>query len=257
MKLSLIIPAHNEEKRIAKTLQDYGKFFEKKYGKDLEIIVVLNGCTDNTLNVVRGFEKKYSCISHLDFKLSGKGFAVIKGFKVARGDLIGFSDADDATTASEFYKLVQNMDGYEGSIGSRWMQDSVVIPKQPRVRRIAGRGFNFLNRIMFGLKFKDTQCGAKLFSKKVVKKITPNLGITEWAFDADVLYEIKREGFKIKEVAIKWQDVQGSKLNIIKTPLRMFLSLVRLRLIYSPLSFIVKFYDQKLPEWIKIHRRLK
>ena len=257
MKLSIVIPAHNEEKRIADTLEDYGGFFGEKYGRNIEIIAVLNGCTDGTLRVVKRFEKKYPCLRHLDFKKLGKGFAVIEGFKAANGELIGFVDADNATTALEFNKLIENIKGFDGTIGSRWLKGSMVIPKQPLARRIAGRGFNLLNRILFGLRFKDTQCGAKLFTKKAAKAVTPRLGITEWAFDADLLYEMKIGGFRVKEVAIRWQDVKGSKLNIMKTPLRMFLSLIRLRLIYSPFKFMVKFYDQSLPEWIKVHHNLK
>jgi len=253
MKLSIIIPAHNEENRIARTLEDYGK----KYGKNAEIIVVLNGCKDNTIGIVKKLKKKYAQIRYLNFQQSGKGFAIIEGFKAAKGDFIGFADADDATTALEFNRLIEEIDGFDGAIGSRWMKDSIIIPKQPLARIIAGRAFNLLNRMMFGLKFKDTQCGAKLFTKKVVNKIIPKLGITEWAFDADLLYEMKREGFKVKEVAIKWQDVGGSKLNILKTPLRMFLSLLRLRLIYSPFKFIIKLYDKAVPEWMKIHHGLK
>ena len=257
MRLSIIIPAHNEETRISETLEEYGKFFWREYNRDHEIIVVLNGCEDKTIEVVERYERKYPSIKHIEFKKSGKGFAVIQGFKEARGDLIGFADADNATTAPEFSKLIGGINGFDGAIGSRWMKDSIVVPKQPLARRIAGRGFNLLNRMMFDLKFKDTQCGAKLFTKKAAKAVIPKLGITEWAFDADLLYEMKREGFKIKEVAISWQDVKGSKLNIIKTPLRMFLSLVRLRLIYSPFKFIVEFYDRRLPEWVKIHHKLK
>ena len=239
MKLSIIIPAHNEEKRIAGTLQDYGAFFKKRYKKDCEIIIVLNGCKDNTLKVVKKFEKKFPKIRHFDFEQSGKGFALIQGFKCAKGDLIGFSDADDATSAEEFFKLIKNIEGFDGVIASRWMKGSVVSPKQPLIRIIAGRSFNFLNRILFGLTFKDTQCGAKIFRKDAIRKILPKLGVTEWAFDIDLLYHMNKMGFKIKEVPIKWCDAKGSKLNVPKTSLRMFLSIIYLRTINSPFKMLL------------------
>lgn len=256
LSISIIIPAHNEEKRISKTLDDYGKFF-REYRKNHEIIAVLNGCKDNTLGIVKKYEREYPQLRHLDFKRAGKGFAVSEGFKTAKGELVGFTDADDSTSASEFNKLIENMEGYDGAIASRWMNGSIVEPKQPLFRRIAGRAFNMMNRAMFGLNFKDTQCGSKLFRKEAAKSVAPKLRVTEWAFDANLLYEMKREGFRIKEIPIRWHDVKGSKLNILKIPLMMFLSILRLRLIYSPFSFIIRFYDEAIPEWMKMHHKLK
>ena len=94
-KLSVVIPAYNEEKRIHRTLDSYAKFFSKKV-KDFEIIVVLNNCNDNTLKIVKNFKNKK--IKYLNFKEAiGKGGAILEGFKVAKGDLIGFVDADMAT----------------------------------------------------------------------------------------------------------------------------------------------------------------
>ncbi len=256
MDLSIIIPAYNEEKRIGKTLQEYASFFDKRYKKDFEIIVVLNACRDNTLGVVKSFEKRFQQISHLDFKRGGKGFALIEGFKVARGNLIGFTDADDSTSVEEFYKLITRIEGYDGVIASRWMKGSVVNPKQTLVRRIASRGFNSLVNLIFGLKYYDTQCGAKIFRGKAIKSILTRLGITEWAFDIDLLYQLKKSGYRILEMPIRWEDSLGSKLNVPKTSTRMFFSVIRLRLINSPFKGIVKAYDG-MPEWIKIHHRLE
>ena len=256
MKLSIIIPAHNEEKRISKTLEDYAFFFRKKFKKEFEIIVVLNGCIDNTLGVVKKFQKKYPSIRYLDFKQSGKGFAIIEGFKTAKGDLMGFADADGSTNAEAFNDLILKINPYDGIIASRYMKGSVVNPKQPIKRRIASRIFNFIVRVLFGLKTGDTQCGAKLFRKEAIKKMLPKLGITKWAFDVDLLYQIKRESFRTKEIPTVWKDCLGSRLNIRKATIEMFLSLARLRLIYSPFKFIVRFYDL-FSNSMKIHGRMK
>jgi len=233
MKLSIIIPAHNEEKRISKTLEDYGGFFPKKYRKNVEIIAVLNGCEDNTLSVVKKFRKKYSQIKYLDFKRAGKGFAIIEGFKAAKGDLVGFTDADGSTSAKAFYDLVLNIKNYDGIIASRWIKGAVIRPKQPFFRRIASRIFNVIIRVLFGFKFRDTQCGAKIFKKTSVKSVLPKLGVTEWAFDIDLLYQMKKMNFKIKEVPTIWKDSEGSRLNVSKTSIRMLLSIVQLRIIHS------------------------
>ncbi len=240
MKLSIIIPAYNEEKRIGKTLEDYASFFYPLYKKNVEIMVVLNGCKDNTLNVVKEYEKKYFIIKHLDFKQAGKGFAIIEGFKKAKGELIGFSDADGSTTAKEFFKLVKKINGFDGIIASRWMKNSIVEPKQPFLRIIASRSFNLLIKILFLMPFKDSQCGAKLFKKDAIKKIIPQIGLTEWAFDIDLLYKMKKNNYKIKEIPIKWKDEVGSKLNLPKTSLRMFFSVLYLRTINSPCRIFLK-----------------
>ena len=257
MRLSIIIPAYNEEKRIVKTLEDYGSFFTQVYSEDFEIIVVLNACWDNTLGVVKNFERKYPQIRHLNFKKGGKGFAIIEGFKVAKGELVGFTDADDSTDAEQFHKLVNFLknNDYSGVIGSRWMKDSIVSPKQSFNRRIASRVFNLLVRLFFGIKYYDTQCGAKVFKINVIKDILPKLGITEWAFDIDLLYHMKKKEYLVKEVPIIWGDIGGSKLNISKTTIKMSLALFRLRMINSPFSFIIKIYDG-MPEWIKLNHRI-
>lgn len=256
MKLSIIIPAYNEERRIGKTLEDYASFFTKQYGREFEIIVVLNACRDNTLKVVKRYERQFPQIKHLDFKQGGKGFAVMKGFNLASGKVIGFTDADDSTNAEEFSKLVHQINGYSGTIGSRWIKGARVSPKQPLMRRVASRGFNSLIRVFFGINYYDTQCGAKVFKREVVRKVLPKLGVTEWAFDIDLLYQIKKIKNRIKEVPIKWSDVKGSKLNVTKTTIKMFLAIVRLRMINSPFEFMIRLYE-KLPECMKIRHRLK
>src|SRR3989344_2149339 len=105
-KLSIIIPAYNEEKRISRTLEYYISFFSRNI-KDFEIIVVLNGCKDHTLAIVKKFINKNKNVKYLDFKEAiGKGAAIVEGFKKARGDLVGFIDADMATLPNAFYDLI-------------------------------------------------------------------------------------------------------------------------------------------------------
>jgi len=242
MELSIVIPAHNEEKRIAPTLESYLQYFSKIFDKKFEIIVVLNGCTDNTLGVVKKFTK-WKQLRYLDIKKAiGKGGAVIEGFKIAKGKLIGFVDADGSTDVSAFYDLVKKINGYDAIIASRWLKQSIVEPKQPLTRRIASRIFNLLVRILFGLNLHDTQCGAKLFKKQAIKDVLPLLGLTRWAFDVDLLYQLKRKGYKILEIPTVWRDKAGSKLNLKKTSLQMFLAILQLRLNHSRLNAILKVF---------------
>jgi glycosyltransferase involved in cell wall biosynthesis len=260
MTISIIIPAYNEEKRIEKTLKEYLKFFKEKRKekeiKNFEIIVVLNGCTDNTLGVV----EKYKCkeLKILEFRESGKGFAIIKGFKEAlkeKAELIGFVDADMATRPEAFYDLIKNINGFDGIIASRYVKGAVVKPKQSLQRIIASRIFNLLIKALFLMHYKDTQCGAKLFKREIIEKVIDKIGITQWAFDVDLLHKIKRHGFKVKEHLTIWSDREYSKINFMKAGPRMVLAVIRLRIINSKFKFLIRAYDI-LPNWMKIHTNI-
>ena len=249
-KLTIIIPAHNEEKRIRTTLDRYSNFFNKNYKNKFEILIIPNGCKDNTVKIVREYSKKYKFIKYKNIiePLGDKGKAVIMGFKKANSELIGFVDADNSTTAEAFFDLVKTIGDYDGIIASRWIKGSIVEPKQTIKRRIASRVFNLFVRILFGLNLIDTQCGAKLFKKEAIKKVAPKIGITKWAFDIDLLYQLKRAGYKVKEIPTVWKDTPDSKLNLKKVSVEMFLAIIRLRLIYSPFKFIVTMYNKIFPK---------
>ncbi|MBU1203791.1 MAG: glycosyltransferase family 2 protein [Nanoarchaeota archaeon] len=243
IKLSIIIPTWNEEKRLPPTLESYLNFFIPIYGNNLEIIIMPNNCQDKTVEIIQKFQEKHPQIKYKYLTRPGKGNAVIEGLKLAQGDLIGFVDADNSTRPKEFYDLVQSIKSHDATIASRWIKGAKINIKQPLKRRIASRGFNFLVRTLFGLQLTDTQCGAKLFKKQAIKHILPELGITEWGFDIDILYQLKRAGYKIREIPTTWYDSPDSRLKIGKVGYQMFLSATRLRLIYSPFKFIVNAYD--------------
>lgn len=244
MKLSIVMPAYNEEKRIGNTLDKYLKFFNDKLGNDFEIYVVSNNTTDNTAGVINKFTKKYKQLKYIDIKAKiGKGGAVKHGFKTLNGDYIGFVDADASTSPEAYFELYDKINGNGGIVASRWIKGAKVSPKQSFVRRIASRVFNILVRVFFGLGIRDTQCGAKLFTKKAVKDVVNDFGITQWAFDVDLLYLLKKKGYKVIEIPTTWHDQVGSKLNLKRVSFEMFLAIVRLRLVYSPFKFVVKIYN--------------
>ena len=222
--LSIIIPAYNEESRIKPTLEAYLDFFK---GKDIELIVVMNGCTDNTLQVVQSIKDQR--IKYLNLNTPGKGSAIIQGFKIASGDLISYVDADNSTTPEFLNKLLENMEDYDCVMGSRYLKDSKIIIKQPISRRMLSRGFNILVRTVLNLKYKDTQAGAKIFKREAIGSILENFKTHGWAFDVNILYKIKKKGFTIKEIPIKWSDSGESKLKIRKAIPGMFISILKTR----------------------------
>ena len=245
VKLSIVIPARNEEKRyLSSVLDSFLKLFNSKLKDDFEIILSVNKSIDGTLGLAQSYARKYKQVVCLDLgERMGKGLAVTEGFKLAKGDFIGFVDADGSTSAEAFYDLYKHIGKYKGILASRWMKDAKVSPKQSFARRFSSRGFNFLVRVLFGIHVNDTQCGAKLFEKKALKSVLPSLGLTQWAFDIDLLYQFKRRGYEFTEIPTVWADTPDSNLKLGKAIREMFLSLVRLRLLYSPFSFVVKSYD--------------
>jgi len=137
----------------------------KKY--DFEIIVVCNGCTDKTPEIVKEFSSDKPEIKLLVFeKILGKGGAVLEGFKSANGDIVGFTDADDSISADEFEKLIKFLNTYDCAIGSKAIKGSEALIKQSLIRRFLARVFRQYVNILFRLNIKDTQCGTKFFLKK-------------------------------------------------------------------------------------------
>ncbi|PIN92805.1 hypothetical protein COU56_03985, partial [Candidatus Pacearchaeota archaeon CG10_big_fil_rev_8_21_14_0_10_31_9] len=147
----------------------------------------------------------------------------------------------------------ESINGYNGVIASRGLKNSFV--KTGFARKLTNRGFNLIVRLFLFLPFSDTQCGAKLFDYEATRFIVSNMSFTQWAFDIEMLYILLNNGFKIKEIPTRWIDKEGSKINLAKVPIKMFLSVVRLRLVHSPFKFIVRFYD-KMPEKLKVHHTI-
>jgi len=260
-KISIIVPAHDEEKRISVTLDDYLSYFEGLVHSgtltEYEILVVINKTTDRTKEIVEEYQKLNVPLKYLDIPEGGKGLAIMRGFQEALKDkqnsLIGFVDADDATTAKELYNQVSAIGDYDGVIASRYLPGAVVSPKQSLQRIIVSRIYNKMTHCLFPNmpKYQDTQCGCKIFKRHVVESIISKIGTTQWGFDFDLLYQIDKAGFKIKEEPTIWSDKLYSKINLKRAGPRMALAILRLRLNNSRFKFVADFYDS-LPIWLKI-----
>lgn len=235
--LLLLIPAYNEEDRIEPVLRDYAEYFSKRYGEKFELVVVLNGCRDNTLEVVQRVAAAHPCIRWLEFKAPiGKGGALIEGLKLApRADAIGYVDADGATAPRAWDDLVQHLGEADCVIGSRWIRGAVLHQEQSGKRQFASRVFHLIVQILFWMGIRDTQCGAKVIKRQAIDAVHANLRIADMAFDINLLYALKRAGFRILEVPTEWTDKLGTKVTLGRTSLTMLLSAIRVRLIYSPI----------------------
>ena len=236
-KVTIIIPAYNEELRIGATVEAYSNYFSNLRSTgvlEYELIVVLNGCVDNTLAVVQSAQATFGSIVIVDLQsVAGKGVAIKAGFIDALqrpNDYIGFVDADMATLPEYFYELVKNIDGYDGVIASRYMEGAQLFPPRPWIKRFGSwLVYESLVTLLFGLRCKDYQCGAKLFKRHVIEVIAPRLTIKQWAFDVELLYLCKKAGFTVIEIPTVWYDREGSKLKL-SNGFKMLSSLIKLRL---------------------------
>jgi glycosyltransferase involved in cell wall biosynthesis len=235
-RLLLLIPAYNEQDRIEPVLRDYGRYFREHYKGDFQLMVVLNGCRDDTGGVVRQVSEEFPFISSIEFKDPiGKGGALIEGLKLAPlADVIGYVDADGATPPHALHDLVRHTNEADCVIGSRWLPGAVLHVEQTDRRQFASRAFHFVVELLFRMHIRDTQCGAKVMRRHAVEAIHSHLRIADMAFDINLLYSLKRAGFRILELPTEWTDKLGSKVTLFRTSLTMFLSVLRIRLIYSP-----------------------
>lgn len=233
----LLVPAYNEEQRIGPVLRDYARYFREYYPAGrFKLVVVLNGCTDQTETVVRSVAGEFPEISWLNFPgRIGKGGALIEGLKLwPDSDLIGYVDADGATAPRAFHDLLRHMPQNDCVIGSRWLPGAVLHVKQSFKRRFFSRSFHLVVEILFGMHIRDTQCGAKVMRREAMERVHSRLTTADMAFDINLLYALKHAGFRVLEVPTEWADQMGSKVNLSKASLAWFLSVVRLRLVYSP-----------------------
>ena len=215
-KYSIVIPAYNEEKRISPFL----KSILEEAPSSTEIIVVCDG-NDGTADVVRTFGNRVKLVTF--FQRQGKGGAIIEGFKIARGEVIGFVDADGAIPAYEVFRLASLTDkDHPCVIGSRWVKGSVIEYPEPVMRVIAGRVFHYMTFMVLGLIYKDTQCGVKFFHKNLLKVLVKRVQVKSWMIDVALIYHTRLLNIPITEVGIRWSHQDHSRLPVFRAPFMMF-----------------------------------
>ncbi len=211
--LSVIIPAYNEAERLPLTLIDVDKHLsEQEYS--YEIIVIDDGSSDNTTEIVERFIPMIKNLKILDNKENqGKGAAVKQGMLIAKGNWRLFMDADNSTSISEFNKMLPYLkEGYDIVIGSRAIRGAQLRPPQPFYKRMLGRFSNWFVRLILGLKIKDTQCGFKCFSEESAERIFSSIKIKGWGFDIESLALAKLFGYRIKEMPVLWVNNPVSRV---------------------------------------------
>jgi len=212
--LSVIIPAYNEAKKLPLTLIDIDKHLSKA-DFDYEIIVVDNGSTDGTPDIVRKFSEIMPNLKVIESE-KGKGYAVKKGMIEAKGEYRLFTDADNSTSIDQFNNMIPYFkSGYDVVIGSRDVKGSKLEPPQAWYRSLAGNIGNLIIQAIVLPGIWDTQCGFKCFSKKAAERIFLMQRTGGWGFDVEILALARAIGYKIKEIPITWINDPRSNVGVL------------------------------------------
>ena len=226
--LSIIIPAYNEENRLPSTLEQVFRFLQDQTYTS-EVIVVENGSSDKTFEVARDFAGRHGNLKVIHNEQRGKGGAVQRGVRAARGEYVFFCDADLSMPVEEIGKfLPPALTDFDIAIASREAPGAVRY-NEPYYRHLTGRVFNALIRWMVLPKLQDTQCGFKCLRAEIARDIFRFQTLTGWAFDVELLYIAHRHGYRILEIPIDWYFNADSKIRIWRDAQRMFLDLLVIR----------------------------
>jgi glycosyltransferase involved in cell wall biosynthesis len=241
--LSIVIPAWNEEDRLARTLERYLPALEMRSGP-FEVIVVVDGCKDRTADVARAYSSRGVRVLEFQTKL-GKGGAVLAGLREACYDYVGYLDADGPIAPSEVTRMVEALSEWDCVVASRWIRGSKVLRNEPLFNRFVGRVWNVLVRSMLLIPIRDTQCGAKFLRRSVLIPTLRAVSLTNRAFDVDLLYHLRKGGHGIKELPVTWQHDPDTRMPVGKAIPVMFVSLLGVRVMNTPVG-------EHLPqEWVQ------
>lgn len=229
-KLSVVIPAYNEEQRIGKTLEDVSRYLSGQTYQ-YEILVVNDGSKDGTAATVRklsGTIPNLRLVDNSDNK--GKGGVVRQGMLAASGDIRLFMDADNSTRVEEVAKFLPYFkQGADLVIGSRRIQGSVIAVKQPWIRDFLGGVFRTIVHTLVPMRVTDSQCGFKAFSAKAAELVFSRQTVFRWAFDVELLAIARAHKLKIVEVPVTWVNDAASKVKF-SGMVNMLLEVLKVRL---------------------------
>jgi glycosyltransferase involved in cell wall biosynthesis len=227
---SIIIPAYNESERLAVSLPKVLDYVGKRQLPS-EIIVVNDGSSDDTADVVRRF-----MAMHPDVRLvenpgnRGKGYSVRNGMLHAQGDVMLFTDADLSSPIYEADKLFAAIEqGADVAIGSRWLNAELQTERQPWHRQLYGRLFNLALRVVLGLKYRDTQCGFKAFTRDAAHTIFTRQRVERWGFDPELLFLANKFKLRTVEIPVEWAHDHRSKISPVRDGLKMGIEMLAVR----------------------------
>lgn len=235
-KLSVVIPAYNESRNLSKGVLDEVYSYLKKVNYKYEVLIVDDGSSDNTRDLVKQQIKNKTGFKLIENPHGGKAAAVMTGLLAAQGEAALFTDMDQATPLNQIEKFFPKFEmGFDIVIGSRIGRKGA-----PLIRKIMANGWTLIRTVFLGLPFRDTQCGFKAFNQAAIKKIIPTIkdewgivhtggGAVNAGFDVELLYLAKKYSFKISEVEVVWNYVDTERVQFLKDALAAIYDIIRIR----------------------------
>lgn len=228
--LSLIVPVFNESRRLAAPLREMGEYLAAQ-SYSSELVLVDDGSRDGTATLIGEIAPTLPVPVHLlrYEQNRGKGYAIKVGFAAAEGEILVFSDVDLSTPLAELPRFLESLAaGYDFAIGSRKTRGSEIAVHQTWLRESLGKVFTWLVRQTLA-DVSDVTCGFKAFRREVGKRLFERVRIDDWSFDAEVLLIARRQGFRLQEIPVHWEDRQGSKVRVLRDGLGALLGILRIR----------------------------
>jgi len=227
--LSIIIPSHNEEIRLPRTLRQVFAFLEKQ-SYSAEVIVIENGSSDRTLEMANEFASRHSNLIVIHEEQAGKGNAVRRGVLEARGEYRFICDADLSMPITELGKFLPPvLTDFDIAIASREAPGAARY-NEPSYRHWGGRAINLMIRLLILPGLNDTQCGFKCFHAEAAEKIFHQQTLLGWSFDIELLYLARKKRMRIKEIPVNWYFDADSKVKAVRDALRMIGDIFRIHI---------------------------
>jgi len=239
-KLTIVMPAYNEEDRIVTTLdQTIAYLGEQTYFS--EVLVVSDGSTDRTGDVVQSYSPPGSvALKFLEYRPNrGKGYAVRYGMMRAQGAIVMFMDADYSVPIQELEKAIPLLEeGFDIAIASRALPGSVINQHQNLPREISAKIYTLIQTLYLGITYRDTQCGFKVFTRRAAQDLFQRQKLLSVIFDPEILWLAKHRGFQVAEFPIIWTHIGDSRIQYdnIRKSLFVFQELFRIRVLHPEIS---------------------
>lgn len=216
--ISIVVPVYNEEVELEENIKKLVSFGKEKLCKySWDIIIADNASKDRTLSIAKKLSRTIPSVSVLHLDEKGRGRAVKRAWKKSKADFLAYMDVDLSTDLKHFIPMVCSLQkGFDIAIGSRNRKKSNVKGRS-FLRTLTSKGYIFLIKLLFWVRFTDAQCGFKVVTRNVVREIIPFVVDNEWFFDTELLVIAEKAGYRIFEEPVMWEDNPGSTVRVLKT----------------------------------------
>lgn len=229
-KVELVVPCLNEAHVIEKSVETIRAFLSKGFPYPWKVVVADNGSKDGTAEVARKLAERYPTeVGLVTLDVRGRGRALREAWTKSDADILAYTDVDLSTELEALEKLCRAIheDGYDLGTGSRLLPDSKTT-RGPK-REFISRCYNILVKILAWTKFSDAQCGFKVISRRVAREVMPQVKDQSWFFDSELLIISEKQGYRLKDLAVRWIDDDDSRVKIVKTAWEDIKGLLRVR----------------------------